>query len=96
MHRKEMNMAAKKETVKKTSTKKQAEKKTEKKKEFEVFKARVVFGSLNVRKTPEIKEGNIVKILPCDTVVSIIGTQEDWYKIDAGWIMAKYTDRVEK
>ena len=98
MHRKEMVMAAaKKETTKKAAEKKPVEKKqTVKKDEFETFKAKVVYGSLNVRKDPEIKEGNIIKSLPVDTVVTIIGQKDDWYKIKEGWIMSKYTDRVEK
>ena len=98
MHRKEMVMAAaKKETTKKAAEKKPAEKKqTVKKEEFETIKAQVVYGSLNVRKDPEIKDGNIVETLPVSTVVEVIGQQDDWYQIDKGWIMAKYTDKIEK
>lgn len=89
--------AAKKETTKKAAEKKPVEKKQTKKKEtFEIFKAQVVYGSLNVRKEPEIKEGNIVETIPVKTVVEVIGQKGDWYQIDKGWIMRKYTDIVEE
>lgn len=88
---------AKKETTKKAAEKKPEEKKQTKKKEaFEKFKAQVVYGSLNVRKDPEVKEGNIVETLPVKTMVEVIGEKDGWYKIKEGWVMAKYTDRVDE
>ena len=87
-------MAAKKETVKKSTAKKTPTKKQTEKK-FEIFKARVVGGNLNIRKEPKVAEGNIAGVLLDGTVVEISGEKGDWYRIEQGWIMKKYIE-IEK
>lgn len=73
---------------KKTTVKKPAEKT-----EFEKFKARVVGGTLNVRKQPS-KDAEIKKVLKVDETVEVIGQDKEWYQIKDGWIMAQFTERI--
>lgn len=81
---------------KKTAAKKPAEKKPAPKKEtFETFKVRVAGGGLNVRREPEMKDGNVIKVLANGSEVEVTGAKDSWYKIKEGWIMAEYTDRIE-
>lgn len=80
---------------KKIAAKKTAEKKTAVKKEtFKAFNVRVKGGGLNVRKDPEVKDGNILQVLADGSETEVIGIQEGWYQIKEGWIKAEFTERV--
>lgn len=58
---------------------------------------------LNVRRTPEIVDGNILGILPDKTVVSILFSHKEWLEIEyfdknikkRGWVNGKYIISVE-
>ena len=66
-----------------------------KKKEKEMKLVRVINGKLNIRKEPSL-DSEIVDVLDDGTVV-IVGEQDaEWYKIDAGYIMSKFTELVEE
>ena len=94
MHRKDNDMAEKKKSTKKETVKKAEEK------QVESFKARVVRGNLNIRVTPEMKDGNIVGLLKDGEVVTITGRSEElpfpeWYLTDAGWIKAEFVEILD-
>lgn len=88
MQRKETNMAEEKKKTAAPAKKEKAEKK------FEKFKAQVVYGNLNIREKPEVKDGNITGVFRNGTVIEILDKKEGWYQTGEGWIMAKYTDRI--
>lgn len=75
------------------ATKKEAAKKPAEKKEFKKLKARVVGGTLNVRKQPS-KDAEIKRVLESDETVEVIGQDKEWYQIKGGWIMAQFTERI--
>ena len=60
--------------------------KEEKVKENEV-KHGVVTALLNVRKEPG---GEVVKVLNEGEIVNILDAKDGWYKIDDGYVMAKF------
>ena len=77
----------------KAAAKKTANAKTPASKKAELFKARVVGGSLNVRKAPGL-EAPVLKVLPDGETVGVTAEKHDWYRTEEGWIMAKYTEKI--
>lgn len=56
---------------------------------------------LNIRNTPEIKNGNKLYAAPKGTELEILGQENDWYKIDLennklGWINSNYVELNNK
>lgn len=88
----EKKAASKKAAGKKTAT---AAKQAEEKKAYEIFKGRVVYGNLNIRREPKVADGNITGVLKNGTTVEILGEKGDWFQIEDGWIMAKYIERED-
>ena len=85
-------MAEKKVAPKKRASTKTPKAKTAAEKEPEAFKVRVIDGKLNVRKAPGL-DGKFLKTLPDGTVVEVLEEKNGWYRIEEGWIMAKFTEK---
>ena len=85
-------MAEEKKTTKKKATTKKAE---TKKTKAESFKTRVVGGILNVRQEPNLKAG-IVTQLQDGEIVEALEENDGWLKIADGWVMGRFTERIEK
>ncbi|WP_158540741.1 C40 family peptidase [Romboutsia weinsteinii] len=56
---------------------------------------------LNVRETPEVKDGNKITALTKGTELDILGKSDGWYKVeigkeDQGWIKSDYVDLNNK
>ncbi len=60
---------------------------------FEIFKARVVYGDLNKRKKADVKSP-VVEVLPCGAEVEVLGREGEWYKVKGGFILKKFTDKI--
>lgn len=56
----------------------------------QVNKGKVTADSLNVRSTPELKDGNIVKAIKQNTIVDISGESGNFYKIPDGYVSKSY------
>lgn len=56
---------------------------------------------LNIRETPEVKDGNKITAVTKGTQLEILGKSDGWYKIelgkeDKGWIKSDYVDLINK
>lgn len=50
---------------------------------------KVTGGSLNVRQEPK-KNATVVRVLEDGTDIEILGEEGEWYRIDDGFVMARY------
>lgn len=51
---------------------------------------------LNIRSTPEIKQGNIVGTYRKDEKVEILEIKKDWFRTDKGWVFSGYVKIVKE
>lgn len=81
-----------KEEMKETKLQEVEEKPVEEKKPIKKAKKKegvVVGGTLNVRNAPG---GSIIGSLQSGDVIEILEEQDGWYKIDKGFVMAKFVE----
>lgn len=56
----------------------------------------VLANVLNVRKTPEIKKGNIIMTYKKDTKVELLEKKGDWYRTKDGWVYSGYLKIIKE